>query len=92
MIPLAFVIAVALATLLVLVVAVVSLVRQMKRVVTSIVEFQEELQPILMEIQGGADRASRRLVELQRDGVAAGSRGRPPRVVPVDPDDPLAPG
>lgn len=91
MIPLAFVIAVALATLLVLVVAVVSLARQMRRVVASVVAFQEELDPILREIQGDADRAGRRLADLQEDLGSAESERRP-QVVPVDPDDPTPPG
>lgn len=92
MIPLAFVLAVALATLLVLVVAVIALARQVKRVVASIAAFQQELDPVLREIRSDADRASRRLVELQQQGRAAGSRGRHPRVVPVDPDAPDLPG
>lgn len=91
MIPLAFVIAVATATLLVLVVAVVSLARQMRRVVASIAHFQQELEPILREIQTDADRATRRLVRLQQEGMtAAPSDGR--RVVSVDPDAPSLPG
>jgi hypothetical protein len=93
-IPLAFVIAVAIATLLVLVVAAVSLARQTKRVVGSIVAFQAELEPIVREIQGDADRASERLARLQQEPLASGEGipKRDRRVVPVDPDAPTLPG
>lgn len=94
MIPLAFVIAVALATLLVLVVAAVSLARQTKRVVGSIVAFREELEPLLREIQRDADQAAARLARLQDDPLASGEAGsgREGRVVPIDPDAPSLPG
>lgn len=94
MIPLAFVIAVAIATLLVLVVAAVSLARQTKRVAGSIAAFQEELEPLLREIQRDTDRASRRLARLQEERLASGEGhpARDPRVVPIDPDAPTLPG
>ena len=94
MIPLAFVIAVAIATLLVLAVAAVSLARETKRVVASIVAFQAELEPILREIQGDADRASERLARLQTERLASGKEvpERDRRIVPVDPDAPILPG
>lgn len=91
MIPLAFVIAVATASLLVLVVAVISLARQMRRVVASIADFQQELEPILREIQTDADRATQRLVRLQQEGMMAAPSDRR-RVVSVDPDAPSLPG
>jgi len=93
-IPLAFVIAVAIATLLVLVVAAVSLARQTKRVVGSIAAFQEELEPILRQIQRDADQASRRLARLQEERLASGEGvpARDRRVIPVDPDAPTLPG
>lgn len=94
MIPLAFVIAVAIATLLVLVVAAVSLARQTKRVVGSIAAFQEELEPLLREIQRDTDRAGRRLARLQEERLTSGEgdHARDPRVVPIDPDAPTLPG
>ena len=68
MIPLAFVIAVALGTLAVLVVAAVSLVRQARRMAESVARFRDEVEPILREIRHDTERATERLEGLQTDG------------------------
>ena len=61
MIPLAFVIAVALATLLVLVVAAVSLARQARRMAETVARFRDEVDPVLREIRQDTERATERL-------------------------------
>ena len=61
MIPLAFVIALAAATLVVLIVAVASLVKQVAGLARTLKAFEEETRPILEAIQQGADTATHRL-------------------------------
>lgn len=86
MIPLAFVIAVALATLLVLVVAAISLVRQARLMAETVARFRDEVEPVLREIRRDTERATERLERLQSEGGARGSVAGGARVIPVDPD------
>ncbi len=72
MIPLAFVVALAGASLVVLVVAVISLARQTTRLASSLAEFQGEMQPILDAIRGDADRAASHLERLRTREASAG--------------------
>lgn len=97
MIPLAFVVAIALATLVVMVVAAISLVRQARRMAESIARFRDELEPVLREIREDTERATERLERLQRSrGGPDGPGEEPPaaRIIAVDPDgpEPHAPG
>lgn len=87
MIPLAFVVAVALATLLVMIVAALSLARQARHMATTVARFRDEVEPVLREIRRDTERATERLErirEVREDDQPQG----PGRVVPVDPDAP----
>lgn len=70
MIPLAFVVALAGASLVVVVVAIVSLAKQTTRLASSLAEFQGEMQPILEAIRGDADRAASHLKRLRMEEAA----------------------
>jgi len=64
-IPLAFVIAVALATLLVLVVVALSLMRQARHMAESVARFRTEVEPVLREIRQDTERATERLERIR---------------------------
>jgi len=70
----AFVIVLAVATLGILLVMVVSLIRQVGRLAAALVAFQGELKPVLEEIRRDADRAGSRLQSLSERRAAQGSR------------------
>jgi uncharacterized protein YoxC len=75
-IPLAFVVAIALATLVVMVVAALSLARQARRMAESVVRFRDELEPVLREIREDTERATERLERLRAERDAdAGAPG-----------------
>ena len=88
MIPLAFVIAVALATLLVLVVAALSLMRQARHMAASVARFREEVEPALRDIRRDTERATERLERIQGAATSRETAASPARVIPVDPDGP----
>jgi predicted PurR-regulated permease PerM len=67
----AFVVVLTVATLGILVVMMVSLVRQVTRLAGALKEFQEELTPVVEQIRRDADRAGIRLERL------SGQRARP---------------
>lgn len=62
------------ATLLILVALVVSLVRQIAGLAGALAQFQEELQPILEDIQRDADRAGLRMQSLRERRTTQGDR------------------
>lgn len=64
MIPLAFVVALAAATLVVLIVGAVAMARGLKRLSSTLVRFQRETQPYLEQIQRDAARAAERMERL----------------------------
>lgn len=65
MILLAFLASLGAATVVLLIVVVVSLAKQTARLARSLQEFQRETRPVLEEIQRGADRAGTRLETLR---------------------------
>jgi predicted Holliday junction resolvase-like endonuclease len=74
-IPLAFVVAIAAATIVVLVVAAVSLAKQAARLSSTLVEFERDTRPIVEELKRDAERAAKRAEETRRAGERLRKRG-----------------
>lgn len=88
MIPLAFVIAVAIATLAVLVVSAISLMRHARRMAETVGRFRAEVEPVLRDIRRDTERATERLERFQADRGSQESSPPGERVISVDPDGP----
>jgi hypothetical protein len=77
-IPLAFVVALAAATLVVLVVAAVALARGLKGLSATLVRFHEETRPYLEQIERDAQRAAERMERLGAPDSRRGASGGEP--------------
>jgi hypothetical protein len=78
MIPLAFLVAVAVATLAVLIVAAVTVGREMGRLGRTLARFEKETRPHLEQIERDARRAAERMEQLQMERLRA-EQPSPPR-------------
>lgn len=73
----AFLVTVAAASLGILLVLLVALLQQLRRVAGSLAALQKELGPVLEDVRDDAERARERLERLERAREAAGRRPDP---------------